>query len=243
MANGGNYKPVLRMHASHGYAVAELSKHVEQFQLDLQYMSAEEALASFSRGQCDIAGFHLPTEYLSEPLYQNYRRYLKPRAHKLIRFITRQQGLMVRPENPAQIEALEDLAGDNVRFINRQKDSGTRALLDELLRRYRLNSNDIDGFTTEEFTHSAVAAHVAAGMADVGFGVQAAAAQFGLKFIPLAQEQYWLVCRNDAVMQEALQRFLRLIRSEQFHQAVANLAGYSEQGCGQLVDLEAVFDR
>lgn len=236
-------KPLLRLHASHGYAVAELARHAEDFQLDLQYMSAEEALASFSRGQCDVAGFHLPSEYLSDTLYDTYRSYLKPRAHKLISFITRQQGLMVRSGNPLDIRTLADLTQEGVRFINRQKDAGTRALLDEMLRCQGVDSALIAGYTTEEYTHSAVAAHVAAGMADTGFGVQAAAAQFGLEFIPLTSEQYWLLCRSDAVMQEALQRFLQVIAAPVFCQAVEQLPGYSEHSCGELVDLEKVFDR
>jgi len=236
-------KPLLRLHASHGYAVAELTKHAHDYQLDLQYMSAEEALASFSRGQCDVAGFHLPTDYLSEALYARYRDYLKPRAHRMIRFITRQQGLMVRSDNPLQIATLSDLCRDDVRFINRQQNSGTRALLDEMLRREGLNAADICGYETEEYTHSAVAAHVAAGMADVGFGVEAAAAQFGLHFIALTCEQYWMVCRADAVMHEALQRFIAELAGESFRAAVAALPGYSEQGSGDFIDLERVFEQ
>ena len=236
-------KPVLRLHASHGYAVAELTRHAHDYQLDLQYMNAEEALASFSRGQCDVAGFHLPAEYLSQSLYDRYRSYLKPRAHRMIRFITRQQGLMVKADNPLQIRGLTDLTRDGVRFINRERSAGTRALLDELLRCHQLEGEFIEGFNTEEFTHSAVAAHVAAGMADVGFGVQAAAAQFGLHFIPLASEQYWMVCRADAVTQEAVQRFLAVLADTEFRSSISQLAGYSEQGAGDLIDLETVFDR
>lgn len=236
-------KPALRLHASHGYAVAALTKHASDYQLDLQYMSAEEALASFSKGQCDVAGFHLPADYLSQTLYERYRGYLKPRAHRMIRFITRQQGLMVKAGNPLEIEGLTDLCRAEVRFINREPNSGTRALLDEMLRCSDIHGEMITGYDTEEFTHSAVAAHVAAGMADAGFGVQAAAAQFGLHFIPLTSEQYWMVCRADAVMQEAMQRFLAQLASEAFRQAVAALPGYSEQGSGDFIDLEAVFDR
>ncbi|MCV6589055.1 MAG: helix-turn-helix transcriptional regulator [Marinobacterium sp.] len=236
-------KPVLRLHASHGYAVAELARHAADYQLDLQYMSAEEALASFSRGQCDVAGFHLPVTYLSQALYERYLGYLKPRAHRLIQFITRQQGLMVKADNPLAIHRLDDLCRPEVRFINREQNAGTRALLDEMLRRFRLEPKHICGYITEEYTHSAVAAHIAAGMADAGFGVKQAAVQFGLGFIPLEQEQYWLVCRADSVDQAAMSCFIQQLYSQGFQQAVEQLAGYCADNCGNFVDLGKVFDR
>jgi len=151
-------KTMIRLHASYGYAVALLPQFAEEFQLDLQYKSAEDALAALNRGACDVAGFHLPVEGVSKQQFQSYSRYLKPRVHKVVRFITREQGLMVKLDNPKQIEGLEDLCRDDVRFINRQKDSGTRALLDELLKKVGLKSNGINGYQDEEFTHSAVAA-------------------------------------------------------------------------------------
>ena len=202
--------PLLRLHASYGYAVALLPDFAGEIQLDLQYRSAEEALASLNRGVCDVAGFHVPVTGreggMSDALSETYSRHLKPRVHKIVKFITRQQGLMIKPGNPKQITGLQDLLRKDVKFINRQKDSGTRALLDELLRREGINSKKISGFADEEFTHSAVAAFVAAGMADVGIGVKAAARQFGLDFIPLSSEHYLLVCHNKTLKAEAMRR-------------------------------------
>ncbi|RRD01440.1 substrate-binding domain-containing protein [Amphritea balenae] len=237
--------PLIRLHASYGYAVALLPGFSEKIQLDLQYKSAEEALASLNRGVCDVAGFHVPVNGraggMSEELYETYNRHLKPRVHKIIKFITRRQGLMIKPDNPKQIEGLQSLVKKDVKFINRQKDSGTRALLDELLSREGINSQQIKGFDDEEFTHSAVAAFVAAGMADVGMGVEAAARQFGLDFIPLSSEYYLLVCHNRTLKQEAMQRLLDIIRSEPFHQAVGKLPGYSPDDCGDIVTVDMVF--
>ena len=234
-------KTIIRLHASYGYAVALLPQFAEQFQLNLQYKSAEDALAALSRGVCDVAGFHLPVEGVSEQRFQDYSRYLKPGVHKVVRFITREQGLMVKLDNPKQITGIEDLCRDDVRFINRQKDSGTRALLDELLIKAGLNSNNILGYQDEEFTHSAVAAYVAAGMADVGMGVKAAASQFNLGFINLSNEYYLLVCDAKAVKQEAFTRLIELISSDQFKDAVRQLPGYEPECCGEIVDVDKVF--
>lgn len=233
--------PLLRLHASHGYAVALLPEHTAEIQLDLQYKSAEDALRSLNRGDCDLAGFHLPVAGVNSALVESYSRYLNPEQHVVIRFIRRCQGLMLKAGNPLRVEGIEDLTRDGLRFINRQKDSGTRVLLDELLSQAGVDPQQIQGYTDEEFTHSAVAAYVASGMADVGMGVEAAAKQFGLEFIPLSYEYYLLVCRREALEQEGLIRFLEGIRSSGFCDAVNQLPGYQADRCGELVAVDELL--
>jgi molybdate transport repressor ModE-like protein len=229
--------PILRLHASYGYAVALLPEFAEGFQLDLQYKSATDALISLSRGSCDIAGIHIPAQIRIDSLIQRYARHLKPRVHRVIRFITRQQGLMIKPGNPKRITGIQDLVRDDIRFINRREDSGTRALLDKLLRDANIDTNAVNGFAEEEFTHSAVAAFVAAGMADAGFGVEAAASQFGLDFIPITTEHYLMLCHEKSLTQPAVVKFMAAISSELFQQKVTELAGYHPAHCGEIEPL------
>ena len=106
---------------------------------------------------------------------------------------------MLAPGNPKSILALADLARPDVRFVNRQFGSGTRILLDLLLKRASVDSGDISGYDTGEFTHSGVAAYIASGLADAGFGVETAARRFKLDFVPVASERYFLVCEDDAL--------------------------------------------
>jgi molybdate transport repressor ModE-like protein len=233
--------PVLRLHASHGYAVALLPEFAENFQLDLQYKTANDALAALSRNACDLAGIHIPAQIRIEPLIQTYSRHLKTQNYKVIRFITRQQGLMIAPLNPKSISGINDLIRTEIKFINRQKDSGTRALLDKLLGDNHINPRAISGYQEEEFTHSAVAAFVAAGMADVGFGVEAAARQFSLDFIPITSENYLMICHERNLRKAALVQFLEQIRSAAFHDKVTELAGYSAQKCGIIESLNENF--
>lgn len=235
-------KPVLRMQASHGYAVALLPKFATELQLDLQYVSQQEALAGLNRGACDVAGFHMPVAAVGGAVMKAYRRLLKPRSHRIIRFITRTQGLMVKAHNPKQIEGLSDLVRSDVHFINRQKDSGTRALLDGLLREAGLAVRRIKGYELEEFTHSAVAAYIAAGMADVGFGVEAAARQFGLGFVPLAKEHYLMVCHRQSLNDPKLQRLIDMISSDAFKAAVVELPGYSPSRSGEVCGVDELFE-
>lgn len=119
-------QPVLRLHASHGYAVELLPEYLEGLRLDLQYCSPREALAALNRGACDLAGFHLPRGKVGSKVSRSYRDLLKPRSHRLIGFITRQQGLMVAPGNPKGLHSLEGVLAEGVRFINRQAASGIR---------------------------------------------------------------------------------------------------------------------
>jgi putative molybdopterin biosynthesis protein len=224
--------PILRLHASHGYAVALLPDYALGFQLDLQYKSPIDALAALNRGACDLAGIHVPADLRIEPLIARYAEYLNTKHYRVIRFITRQQGLMVAPGNPHQVRGIQDLARKALKLINRQQDSGTRALLDRLLADALVDHTTINGYLEEEFTHTAVAAFVAAGMADIGFGVEAAARQFKLDFIPIAQEHYLMICHRRTLRQTACQQFLDQIRSPAFQARVASLPGYRSTRCG-----------
>ncbi|WP_221795255.1 substrate-binding domain-containing protein [Oceanobacter mangrovi] len=234
-------RPGLRLHASHGYAVELLPRFTEEFELDLQYKPGQEALAAMAREQCDLAGFHLPVSVISDEMMGWIDKLLKPRAHRIICFITRQQGLMVRPGNPLNIRGLDDLYRPDVRFINRDKESGTRKLLEELLQRSGKRIEDCNDTPNAEFTHSAVAAHIASGMADVGFGVQAAASQFGLDFIPQAEERYLLACHQRTLETPVMQTLLTTLKSDDFRSAVDDLPGYSAEHSGELISLQELL--
>lgn len=231
--------PTLTMYASHGYAVELLPEVCQTIpvHLNLQYTSPLKALNALNQGRCDIAGFHQPVGIDAPELLAQYQHVLKPRAHKLIRFITRRQGLMVAKGNPLDIGALETLVSQPLRFINRDEPSGTRALFDLLLTKHDLSGAAIEGYENIEFTHSAVAAHVASGMADVGFGVEHAAAHFGLDFIPICDEEYLLVCNTHKLNTSAVQGFIHALQTDDFKARIAQLAGYDAQSCGTITDL------
>jgi putative molybdopterin biosynthesis protein len=236
--------PVLRLHASHGYAIALLPGLIEReaaVRLELQYLGSIDALASMAHGRCDLCGFHLPTGRVTPELAARLGRYLKPRTHRVIRLVTRTQGLFVAAGNPLGIRSLHDLTKPDVRFINRQASSGTRVLLDLLLAEQKIDADQVNGYETVEFTHAAVAAHVASGMADTGFGVEAAASQFRLDFVPLAQEQYFLACRIETLDLPSMQRMLEALRSPVFAEAIATLPGYAPNAPGEVVTVGEVL--
>ena len=113
----------------------------------------------------------------------------------MVRLVHRDQGLLVAPGNPLGLTGLADLTRPELRYVNRQRGAGTRVLLDHELGRLGVDPTTISGYSREEHTHLGVAAAVAAGRADTGLGIQAAARAFGLDFVPVAREPYDLVLR------------------------------------------------
>lgn len=227
-------RAVPRIHASHDLALALLpARMAKQGQpVDLQFHGSLESLASFAEGRCEIAGFHCPEGAVGATLWQQYKPYLRPRQQVLIRLAKRTQGIMVAPGNPKKLRGIRDLTKPNVRFLNRQSGAGTRLLLDWLLRENGIAARTIAGYGDVELTHSAVAAMIASGHADAGLGVEAAARQFDLGFVPLLKEDYFLVTRRELLRQPALESLLALLKGSAFRRAVRALPGYDAAGCG-----------
>jgi molybdate transport repressor ModE-like protein len=227
----------LVMHASHDYAVAMLKElgAARGAYIDLQYRGSFDALGALRRGECDVAGFHVPDGRLGALMEQRYRESLPQGAFRLVPFVSRVQGFMVRPGNPLDIATIGDLCREGVRLVNRQRGSGTRALLEYLVSTAGLDRARIAGYDTEETTHGAVAALVAGRQADVGFGVQAAAAQYGLGFVPVCREQYYFACRAGDLDAPPVRALLSLLREERFAAEVATLPGYAAVGAGRIL--------
>ena len=224
---------VIRVHASHGFAVAKLREFLDRepgIGVDLRYVSNQHSLVSLAQGACDLSGLHLPRGELRAQGVKACREWLDPREDRVINFVTREMGLMVARGNPLRIKSLRDLVGPKVRFVNRDHDSGTRLLFDQLLALQRIDETRINGAQQIEFTHAAVAAYVASGMADACFGVEAAARHFGLDFIRVLTEDYFFVCKRAFLETEPMQRILDIIRSPDFRKAIATLPGYTRHG-------------
>ena len=199
---------VIRVHASHGFAVAKLREFLDRepgIGVDLRYVSNQHSLVSLAQGACDLSGLHLPRGELRAQGINAAREWLDPREDRVINFVTREMGLMVARGNPLRIASLRDLTEPKVRFVNRDHDSGTRLLFDRLLAAQGIDQSRINGAQQIEFTHAAVAAYVASGMADVTFGVEAAASQFGLDFLRVLTEDYFFVCKRAFLETEPMQ--------------------------------------
>jgi molybdate-binding protein len=161
----------------------------------------------------------------------------------VISFVTRDMGLIVQPGNPFGVRSLDQLLTPSLRFVNRDPDSGTRILFDQLLAQEHIDGSAINGHEHVEFTHAAVAAYVASGMADVSFGVEAAARQFHLDFVRLVTEDYFFVCRKPFLETEAMRRVLAIMRGEEFQFAISQLPGYKCVDTGIVKTVSSMFHR
>jgi molybdate transport repressor ModE-like protein len=230
--------PVLRVQASHGYAIEKLPELMRQHanaEIELKYVGSVEALAALSRSACDLAGFHVPVGELGPILWEHYAPWVKARQHKIIRMVIRTQGLIVARGNPRKITSLRDLARKGLNFVNRQQGSGTRVLLDGLLRTNGIDPSRIHGYDTGEFTHGAVAAFVASGMADAGLGIEPAARQFKLDFLPLVKERYMLICRAATLDKPAVRELVTILKGPEFARAMKPVPGYEPDTPGEVV--------
>lgn len=239
-------KQIVRMHASHGYAVAELRDFLHastQTQLDLQYRGNFDALYDLARGDCDIAGFHIPEGSLQRAAILKYEKWMNTPDNRVVHFVRRTQGLILQKGNPLQITGIADLMRSGVRLVNREPSSGTRMLFDMLCHEVGIEASSINGYRREELTHNAVGALIASGMADVGFGVEAAAREFGLDFIPVAAEQYYLIGHKDALLRPVLQGIIELLRSDAFKRAIIAIPGYSAPRSGEIETSQAIYTR
>jgi putative molybdopterin biosynthesis protein len=229
----------LSLCASHDLALAKLRDLLAQrdgLKLDVRFQGSLESLSALGRGQCLLAGFHL-AEGLERAAAAEFKRLLKPRSQQLIGLATRTQGLMIARGNPKGIGSLADLARPGMRIVNRQQGSGSRLEFDQLLAGAGIDASAIDGYLTEEFTHLAVAATVAGGRADAGFGIKAAAVEYGLDFLPLLTERYYLACRREALEQGQLEEFLGLLRGDEFRAILARLPGYGNGITGRVFEV------
>lgn len=258
----------LQVCASHDLALTRARDALTSSGVDLtlQVQGSLDALQALLERRCDIAGFHLRHGQSVQAWLMRHGAGNPPASREanrsgsksggnknggskssgskrpsslLLAVLTeREQGLMLRPALAGQIQTLADLARGGQRFLNRQRGSGTRALLDELLREAGLRPAMIRGYQDEEFTHLAVAASIAGGGADAGFGIRAAAERFGLAFVPLARETYYLASRADGAVAVSLSRIAAWLRDAAFRTLCQDLPGYDTTHAGE----ESLFE-
>ena len=193
-------------------------------------------LVALRDGLCHLAGSHLLDPKTGEYTLSYVDTVLNEGPEiAVIRLVHRDQGLIVERGNPAGISGIEDLIRPELHYVNRQRGAGTRVLLDHELSQRGLDSAQISGYSREEHTHLAVAAAVAAGRADAGMGILAAARAFGLDFIPVAREPYDLVLRASMVDDELLAPLWALLQQPDFQAQIESLGGYSCSETGRRI--------
>lgn len=226
-------KPVVIFSGSHDIALEGIAEHLEKHVAILSLsVGSLDGLVNLRQGLCQISGSHLLDE--SGEYNTPFIRHLFPdRAVELVTLAHRTQGLMVAAGNPKGIQSLGDLARPRVRFVNRNAGSGTRLWFDAELKRLGIPADKINGYDQEVTTHTEAAQRIQAGKADAALGLQAAARQHGLDFIPLFEERYDLVLPREN--EKALLPLLEYLQTSAFRNALSALSGYNSAHSGEQI--------
>jgi excisionase family DNA binding protein len=192
-------------------------------------------LIALRNGNCHIAASHLLDRETGDYNLVFIQKHFPELKVVILTLAHREQGLIVRRGNPLGIKTLKDLAGRNLRFVNRQEGSGTRVLLDYGLKENGIDPSDIPGYSSIAYTHMEVALEVFSGSADAGVGILAAARMLGLDFIPLATERFDLVIPVANYETAAVRDLRAVLCSEEFRARVARMGGYDTRDTGEVV--------
>jgi putative molybdopterin biosynthesis protein len=203
--------------------------------LSSSHVGSMGGLMAVKNGVCHLAGSHLLDTTDGSYNVSYIQKYLPDMRIKLVNLVFRDQGLIVARGNPKNIKGIEDLARQDITFINRQGGSGTRILLDYKLNQLGIDPKQIKGYENEEFTHMSVAVAVLSGSADAGLGIFAAANALHLDFIPVITEQYDLVIPEIFFEAENIKILLETIKTEDFKKRVEALGGYSTKKTGEIM--------
>lgn len=228
LASGSN-DPILDM--LHTY----MRKSYPEFYIFSSNTGSTEGLRALNLGYTDIAWSHLfdpKTGEYNIPFLSSSLPNIKPVVVNLFR---RDLGFVVPSKNPFNIRGFEDLTQKGIKFINRQKGSGTRVLLDYHLKRLQIPPSKIKGYDQEVYTHFEVGLSILSKEADVGIATIAVSKLFGLRFIPLAHENFDMILDQSTFFEKGIQAFIEILNSQEFRNRVERLGNYDFRNSGKVL--------
>jgi len=206
-----------------------IAKRNPDFRVGVVNAGSLGGLLAMERGECSISSLHLfddKTGTYNKPFLDKYLT----KEVLVVKFSLRRQGFIVKKGNPKNIESINDLARANIKFVNRQRGSGTRVLLDYLLKENKIDCSLINGYEYEEYTHLGVANAVKIGDVDCGLGIEYVANLFDLDFVNIRDEEYDLIISKEELYREDVRLFLDTIATPDFKDFAATFRGYEYRG-------------
>lgn len=225
----GSHDNILDLLANH------LHRQTPPIRLSSAHVGSLGGIMAIKRGEAHLGGTHLLDEQSGDYNISFIKRFLADMSLHLVNLCYREQGFIVAPGNPLNIETFDDIVSAGHLFINRQKGAGTRLLTDKVLRDSGLDPEQIAGYDHEEYTHMNVAAAISGGSADVGMGIRAAAQALGLDFVPVAEERYDLIIPVAFIDEPKIKATLDLLNNRSFRSDIEKLGGYNLRDCGTVV--------
>ena len=228
LASGSN-DPILDM------LQTSVKKSYPEFYIFSANTGSTDGLKALNTGYTDIAWSHLfdpKTGEYNIPFLPQYLPNMKPVVVNLFR---RDLGFVVAPKNPFQIREFEDLTQKGIRFVNRQKGSGTRVLLDQHLKRLQISPAKINGYGKEVYTHFEVGLSILSKEADVGVATIAVSKLLGLPFLPITQESFDMILDQSTFFEKGVQAFMEVLNSQEFRNRVERLGSYDFTNSGKVL--------
>ena len=229
----------IRLAGSHDFLIEHLVKyaarHTQGLSIQPTYVGSLEGLMMLYRNSCDAAAIHLLDPSSKEYNIPFIKQLFVHEPLTVLRFASREQGFIVANGNPKNIKCFHDLTREDVIFVNRQKGSGTRYVIDYYLAEEGIDPQEINGYLNEEWTHSATASLVNGGKADVAFGIQSATENLQVDFIPVMKEQFDLVFRWTEQNHSSLKRLIDLLTDTAYKDSMQNKTGYDVSEFGTII--------
>lgn len=202
-----------------------MKKRGYPFTLSSSHVGSMGAVNAVKNESAHLGGVHLLDVQTGEYNRSYIEKYLPEKSARLIKGVGRIQGLMVQKGNPLGIKDFSDIT--RCTYVNRQLGSGTRILCDYLITKHGIDKSGVEGYRNEEFTHTAVAAQIAAGNGDCGMGIYSAAKMYDLDFIPVCIEQYDFLLSENAAEKKAVKAFFEILESDELKERLEKMGGYS----------------
>ncbi|MCD7988712.1 MAG: helix-turn-helix transcriptional regulator [Klebsiella quasipneumoniae] len=217
--------------------------HAKKVLLQVEFNSSLTGLQDLKEKKVLLSGFNFPSGSSSQSeAARLFSPYLDSREQALIGFATRIQSLAVAKGNPLEIYSLLDLVLKKARFVNRPVGTGTRALLDELLKNFGIAPDEINGYDNIVSSASSVATQIASGKADAGICLASIAADLDLCRIPLIKEQYFFCCRKENLNKKELKQLIRYLQSTEWKKEARALQGYDFADSGKVLDIQETLN-
>ena len=234
-------KNTLVVIGSHDPLLDELADLIHRedrrFFLSSAHVGSMGGVMAVRRGEAHAAGIHLLDTKTGEYNRATIKKYFPHGGVYLVRCVGRQQGLMLQKGNPLSITSFADIAKDGVRYVNRQKGSGTRILMDYLCDKYGVDREKIYGYEREEMTHNSVAVQIAGNSADAGMGIYSTAKLYDLDFLPICEEEYDLLIPEKVWGSGMVKQLIRTLKGEEFRNRIEAMGGYTLDRPGEIIDV------
>ncbi|MGL5100646.1 MAG: molybdopterin biosynthesis protein [Fusobacteriaceae bacterium] len=195
-------------------------------------------ILSIKSRKTHIAPIHILDEKSGEYNIHILKKYFPEGDVALLKGIKRVQGILLEKGNPLDIRGIRDILRGDIKFVNRQRGSGTRVLLDYLLLQEEIDSKKIQGYQQERATHLEVGMAIKSGIANMGLGIEETANILDLNFIPLKDEEYDFLVLKDNLEEDKIKDFIEFLKSQYFQEEIEKMSGYKLSDGGKIICLK-----